>query len=175
MFKYLDVDEPLVVVMSPQCTGLAGWGRFNAMMNPETHHRTLRTSYALGDVCARVATQQLETGRCYLNEQPQGSDLYRRPGWRAIREVSVQCVMHQCCTGLRGHIGKTLRKATEWWASHELLVARFRPLRCDGRHLHGQVAGADTKPLQIWTWVLARILASGIVDLINHQLHSPTR
>ena len=58
LYDYIDRYKPRVLVMAPQCTGMAGWGRFNAVMNPEAHRRSERISHHLGTICAKCAMMQ---------------------------------------------------------------------------------------------------------------------
>eukprot|EP00973_Karenia_brevis_P035772 4936055-Karenia_brevis.AAC.1 len=40
LLEYICRHKPLVVVMSPSCTGLAGWAHYNRTMNPGAHERS---------------------------------------------------------------------------------------------------------------------------------------
>ena len=60
-----------------------------------------------------------------------------------------------------------MKKPSELWASHPLLLERFRRMICDGRHQHEQIEGGESRLAQIWTWIFARTLADGIEDLIR--------
>ena len=55
LYDHIARYKPKVLVMAPQCTGMAGWGRFNAVMNPEAHRRSERISHHLGTICANCA------------------------------------------------------------------------------------------------------------------------
>eukprot|EP00959_Pyramimonas_sp_CCMP1952_P377864 7915473-Pyramimonas_sp.AAC.1 len=58
MWKYLGVCQPVVIVMSPPCRGLAGWATFNRMMNPVAHAASRQISEPLGHLCGEVALYQ---------------------------------------------------------------------------------------------------------------------
>ena len=55
MWRYFHRTRPLVVVMSPPCTGMKGWGPLNAVIHPETYHRNRAISEQLGSLCGSVA------------------------------------------------------------------------------------------------------------------------
>ena len=161
--------------MAPQCTGMAGWGRFNAVVNPDAHRASARVSYHLGTICANCAITQLQEGRHYFMEQPKGSDLYKLPIFQQLaylvgaNDYNGWCYMDMCTVGLRSTRGRPLKKATELWASSEHLLWRFRSRLCNGQHEHDQIEGGESKPSQIWTWRFCRILADGIEDLIRFE------
>ena len=98
LYDYIGRFKPKVLVMAPQCTGMAGWGRFNAVMNPEAHQRSAAISHHLGTICARCAILQYEGGRHYFLEQPKGFDLYKMPIYQYLAYVTrmIWCYMHMC-------------------------------------------------------------------------------
>ena len=166
LYRYLDRYKPKVLVMAPQCTGMAGWGSLNAVINPEAHQRSVRISHHLGNICARCAKMQIDGGRHYFLEQPKGSDLFNLLSFRILLTHSTWCLMHMCMVGLKSTRGKLLKKPSELWASHESLLWRFRSRICDSQHEHDKIEGGESKPSQIWTWYFVRLLADGISDLI---------
>ena len=167
LYRYLRTIRPLVVVMSPQCTGTAGWRTVNESRGSATHDLNLRESIALGQICGKCAIIQLDGNRHFINELPVGSILYDLPEWQLVAKYNITWVrFHGCMVGLRTADGLRLKKPEEVWASHEILIYRLRPLQCDGSHVHGEASGRDTKPSQIWTWKFARLLADGIADLV---------
>ena len=157
--------------MAPQCTGMAGWGRFNAMMNPEAHQRSVAVSHHLGTICAKCAILQANEGRHYFLEQPKGSDLLKLPIFQYLAYITgaTWCYMDMCMVGLRSSKGKLLKKPTELWASDEHLLCRLRTRLCDGSHEHDTIEGGESKPSQIWTWNFVRTLADGISDLARFE------
>ena len=145
MYRYLRTAKPFVLVMAPQCTGMAGWGHFNAVMNPEAHMRSVRVSHHLGRICANCAHMQLDGGRRFFNGQPKGSALYHLLEWRRLLLRGVlSCYMDMCMVGLRSQRKKLLlKKPSELWASHELLLRRFRIRLCNRRHVHDTIEGGE--------------------------------
>ena len=177
LYAYVRRFKPKVLVMAPQCTGMAGWGRFNAVMNPEAHQRSARVSHYLGTICAQCAMMQKAEGRHYFLEQPKGSDLFKMPIYQQLAYVTqaTWCYMDMCMVGLRSTRGWLLRKPSELWASHEHLLWRFRARVCNGQHEHDTIEGGESKPSQIWTWNFARLLADGISDLIRFEFDASRR
>ena len=173
LYVYLRKSKPFVLVMAPQCTGMAGWGRLNAVVNPVTHAKSVSVSHHLGRICAHCAWIQWQGNRHWFTEQPKGSDLYQLEEWQIIaRETNVTwCNVHMCMVGLRSTRNIPLKKPSELWASDEQLLWRFRPKVCDGSHDHDTIEGGESKPSQVWTWTFARILADGIEDLIRYRVH----
>eukprot|EP00959_Pyramimonas_sp_CCMP1952_P045291 945962-Pyramimonas_sp.AAC.1 len=55
MWKYLELCQLVVVVMSPPCQGMAGLATFDRMMNPEKHWASRRISEPLGHFCGEIA------------------------------------------------------------------------------------------------------------------------
>ena len=164
LYDYIDRYKPRVLVMAPQCTGMAGWGRFNAVMNPEAHQRSQQISHHLGTICAKCAMMQKLGGRHYFLEQPKGSDLFKLPIFQQLAYITgaTWCYMDMCMVGLRSiRSNKLLKKPSELWASHEHLLWRFRSKCCNGLHDHDTIEGGESKPSQIWTWTF-------VVDFCSH-------
>ena len=145
LYDYIRATKPFIVVMAPQCTGLAGWGNFNQMMNPEAHKRSVDISLHLGRICAHCAILQLEAQprRHFFAEQPADSAIYVQPEWVHIAHIPgvTWGYMNMCMAGLvsREHI--PLMKPSELWASHEILLVCFRKMVCDHKHQHEQIEG----------------------------------
>ena len=104
LFAYVFKFKPLVVVMSPQCTGLRGWADINAVHNPQQHEASVAASTKFAELCTAVAEMQSAAKRHWLVEQPAGSMLYKLDCWKLLlnKPGAASCVMHQCMAGLRG-------------------------------------------------------------------------
>ena len=74
--------------------------------------------------------------------------------------------MDRCRTGQKNDRNQLLRKRSEIWASSDLLLEPFTDLLCKGNHEHGQVAGSDTKPSQLYTWQFAERVVLGCQTLL---------
>ena len=148
LYEYIMVYKPFVLAMAPQCKGMAGWGRFNAKMNPVAHKRSVAVSLHLGRICAHCAYLQIKAGRHLFCEQPRGSDLYRMDEWRKLCDLYpvVWCIMHMCMVGLVSSRGKLLMKPSELWASSEYLLYHFRRMYCDHSHEHDTIEGGSQAP-----------------------------
>ena len=102
LYGYIRKYKPRVLVMAPQCTGMAGWGRYNALIQSETHMRNAEISQALGTICANCAIMQVLEGRHYFLEQPKGSDLLKLPIFQRLAHLCANwCYMVMCMVGLR--------------------------------------------------------------------------
>ena len=177
LYKYVRLMKPLVVIMSPPCRAFCKIRHLNQVLHPETTYRLSRQEGEhLANVCLKVASMQLESNRHFLIEQPHGSDLYQLPGWAAIGRKVVKCVFDQCQVGLRSpkppHL--PIRKRTELWASHELLLKKLRSRQCAGHHKHAGVSqlndkthGVASRVCQEWPPEFCRILASSVADLVG--------
>ena len=51
MWRYIRRTRPLVILMSPPCTGMKGWAPLNAIINPDTHQANKAISEHLGSLC----------------------------------------------------------------------------------------------------------------------------
>ena len=58
-WKYMRLARPRVVVMGPPCTPFGPLARYNAMMNPQSHQRSLRECRPLAKLAGEVALHQL--------------------------------------------------------------------------------------------------------------------
>ena len=87
LYEYLYRMKPFVLVMAPQCTGMAGWGHLNKVLNKETHENNAAISRHLGRICARCAKIQLIANRHDFAEQLCGSELHQLPEWQEVARM----------------------------------------------------------------------------------------
>ena len=102
-WKYMFQTQPYVVIMSPPCTGLAGFSGLNRIVNPDGWHASREVSLPLGDLAGHIAAYQLQVNRHFLCENPQGSELYILPSWMPVSNHSnlVVAIVDMCMAGLR--------------------------------------------------------------------------
>ena len=105
---YLEATRPLVVVMSPPCRGMAGFQSLNRVISYQAWRVFRVISEAIGDLCAEVALFQMACQNHFLNEHPQGSELYQRRLWLRVSA-------DQRCGRARGRLEKT----ADWQPGHE--------------------------------------------------------
>eukprot|EP00974_Lingulodinium_polyedra_P096005 9305180-Lingulodinium_polyedra.AAC.1 len=55
--------------------------------------------------------------------------------------------------------GLAVEEPTELRANSEILAKRFRKLLCPGNRQHAIIEGNRSRPAQIWTWTMARLIA----------------
>ena len=165
---YLDKFKPLVAVMAPTCRPFGPRAHMNRVINHDGWRRSYEDAAPHGRFCGRVADKQMNEGRFFINEQPHPSSLYEEDDWKRVvkRPEIVTAVIHQCMTGQRGPTGKLLKKPTGFVANHPILLWYLLCFVCDHSHEHEPMIGSSvTGPAQIWTWILAKAVADGIVAL----------
>ena len=101
--------------------------------------------------------------------------MYELPIWEEVsrnpKVVWTYCDM--CAAGLIcPETKRRIQKASEIWASHEALIRDLRPLRCNGKHQRGTLAGAykgqpRTHLARHWTWEFASRVAAGVAAVIR--------
>ena len=173
--RYLQVSRPTVLIISTPCTGMRGFSGINRVKNHSTWLRSRRTSVPLANLGGLAAMTQMESGRHFIAEHPQGSDMWSMPVWRRIADLGVaRAIVHQCMAGLLGSkSGLPVMKPTQFLASDEMLVSHLHDLRCDGRHRHTQLdnpAGAHgdkAKDAARWPPQLCHRIARGCEDLLR--------
>ena len=173
--RYLDVSKPTVLIISTPCTGMKGSSAINRIKNHSTWLRSRRTSVPLAHLGGLAALKQMNAGRHFIAEHPQGSDMWSMPIWRTIQHLGMaRAIVHQCMAGLRGSkSGLPVMKPTQFLASDEALVAYLQNLRCDGTHRHAQLdnpAGAHgdkAKDAARWPPQLCHRIARGCEDLLR--------
>jgi len=70
MWSYLQKAQPLVVVMSPPCTGMAGWAHVNQYLHPETHERSKAHSTKMGQLCGYNSKVPIEMPKTFHTRTP---------------------------------------------------------------------------------------------------------
>ena len=176
-WSYMFKTQPLVVIMSPPCTGLAGFSGLNRIVNPDGWYASREVSLPLGDLAGHIAAYQLKVNRHFLCENPQGSELYTLPSWMPVANHSnlVVAIVDMCMAGLVDpENGLRLQKRSEIWASDERLVAPLRKYVCDGKHKHSVIQGSfqgqnKSHVSRIWTWDFAQSVASGVADVVRQN------
>ena len=132
-WKYMFRTQPLVVVMSPPCTGLAGFSGLNRIVNPDAWHSSRLVSLPLGDLAGHIAHFQLNHSRHFVCENPKGSELYTLPSWIPVvnHPNLAVAVVDMCMAGLIDEQNcLPLQKRSEIWASDERLVAPVGKYMC---------------------------------------------
>ena len=117
LWTYLERTQPHLGIMGPPCKGLKGLAPLNKVINRPAWLASRRLSIPLARLSGEVALYQLAVARHFLNEQPQGSDLYDIPPWPRVRVHPnvVICIMHQCMADNRcSRTGLLRKKPTEW-------------------------------------------------------------
>ena len=164
--------------MAPPCTGLKGWAGINAAITPVGHTVSVENFTALGELAARIATEQMSAGRHFIAENPQGSALWKLPAWQKLISKVARCTLDQCQVGLKRVKPPRLpvKKATGMWASHPALIRRLANKHCKRDHQHAIVGGdtakmisAPSKDAQVWPDQMCRLIAAGIQEVL--ELH----
>ena len=139
----------LLAVMAPPCRGYSKWGHLNRKINPQAWKESRELSVPLARLSGDVALEQVNNGRHYLVEQPQGSGLFQEECWVKLRDRSYQTLIDQCMVGLQ--MSKEpfwpVKKPTELWHSDSALGSHLQGLRCDGSHPHAHIGSWERK----WT------------------------
>ena len=181
-WEYMFSVKPLVVVLSPPCTGLSGFSALNRVVAPDGFHRSRLVSLPLGDLAGHVAQFQLTHGRHFIAEQPRGSELYTLPSWIPVANDPklVIATPDMCMAGLTDPENPHLffKKRCEVWASSEVLVSPLRKFKCDNSHEHSVIEGTHngvnkSHGARVWTWKFAASVASGIAAIVreNHYMY----
>ena len=179
LLRYLAVAKPVVLIISTPCTGMKGFSALNRSLNPAAWRRSRKLSVPLAKLAALVALRQMSEGRHFIAEHPQGSDMWSLPEWLSLESrFPVHKVdVDQCMLGLRGPRTKALiKKPTTFWASDARLLARLHGLRCDGRHVHADLAATTpgkphekAKNAARWPLTLCRRIAAGCEEVIREH------
>ena len=178
LFQYFEFCKPTVVDMAPPCTGLKGWAGINAVVNPQGHQQSVENSEAMGRLAAKIAILQLNAGRHFIVENPEGSALWELSDWKRLRAHVARVRFDQVQLGLRRRLSPRLpiNKATELWASCPALIRRLADHNCDRQHQHA-IVGNDTKrgvaapskEAQVWPDAMCRKLAAGIQEVLQEK------
>ena len=81
---YVQEAEPICIITSSPCTGLAGWAALNHIINPKAWEQSRSISVPLGNLAGDLALHQLRNKRHFVCENPKGSDLYKLPVWQRV-------------------------------------------------------------------------------------------
>ena len=101
--RCLETSNPMVLIISTPCTGMRGFSGLNRLKNHSTWVRSRRTSVPLANLGGLAAVKQMDAGRHFIAEHPQGSDMWSMPIWRHIESLGVaRAIVHQCMAGLLG-------------------------------------------------------------------------
>ena len=77
LLHYIAVAKPVVFRISTPCTGMKGFSALNRSINPTAWRRSRKVSVPLARLAALVAVRQMQEGRHFIAEHPQGSDMWK--------------------------------------------------------------------------------------------------
>ena len=102
LWTCLRAVKPWLVLMVPPCSGLKGTSALHAATNPHSWLSRRDQLLPLPRLASQVAQYQLDHGRHFLLEQPQGSAMFDMMEWkRLLRDPQVDAVtFNQCQVGL---------------------------------------------------------------------------
>ncbi len=161
---YLDTCDVLVTVLQPNCRTVGRLSYYNSKMYTDTwsvHHQEDLPHLRF---CGKVALKQMEMGRFFILEQPSGTWIDYIEPWPKVvcHDTVVTQSMDQCMTGAKDDYGIPVKKATEWTANCESLVAPMRKYICDGHHEHSHPTGKALEKLKLYPWKLCGAVVDGI-------------
>ena len=148
VMQYMDDNQVLVVVMSPNCRSVGPPSNLNKHLNPGTWQRRFDEEKPHLKFCCEVAEHQFLRGRSYLLEQPHPSRLFSYFQWprRMKQGWAKQVVFDQCRVGLHDGHGVPVKKPTVMTSNSFELLRPFSNLRCRGDHQHADMwSGAHGK------------------------------
>lgn len=182
LFAYIERNKPKVILMAPVCKGYSKWGHLNRRMNHDAWLASRRISVPLAKLSGKVAKVQVDSGRHFLVEQPQGSGLFQEKEWTELSDLCYSVTFDQCMVGLKmqQHPWWPVKKPTECRASHPSLIAFLQNLRCSGNHPHAHIGkwSDDDRPtarsseMQVWPLEPCRRIAAGVVECIMSMSNS---
>ena len=161
---YIITSKPLVIIMAPMCRAFGPMSHLNKRIHAQSWKASYDECAPHGQFCGRMALLQLQHGRHFLREHPHPTSLNEEEPWPEVLGSPgvVRLVFDQCMVDQRASCGRLAKKATELVASSPLLVKPFEGLKCNGRHVHADLTGGKSKPLQLWTWKMASLVVDGI-------------
>ena len=149
IWHYLELRKQIVVVMSPTCTQSAGT-RVDGMWFPVPEPSSASweephdAATPHGRLCGEVALHQCKAREsrqdhsCFINEQPNPSNLYKEPPWPLVlsrSDVAMQ-TFHQCATGQVGPNNLPAKKPSGLVSNEQRLLQSVEKFCCDGTHQH---------------------------------------
>ena len=168
LFRYLKKFQPDVVVMAPPFKGFGPWVHLNRVINPNAVMNAQQVGVPLAQLCASVASFQLNRNKHFIVEQPRNSTMFQLKSWAELMTQLHVAVCDQCRFGLMTGDGKPLKKPTKFVASSDVLLKHVSNKFCLQNHDHAKV----TSTAEIWPHRLCKSLALGIADLLLPEKQS---
>ena len=168
--QYVKKHKPFIIVMAPTCTPYGKLADLNFKIHFDGWYQTWQKTFPHVRFCGRMAQLQLQGGRHFFREQPQGSHMDAEPPWpevladpRVSRRTVDQCAFGQMVNGLPA------KKPTDCLASHPLLLKEFEGKRCQGCPEHANLMNGQCDKAKVWPWAFSRALVNGICALKRHE------
>ena len=168
--QYVKKHKPFIIVMAPTCTPYGKLANLNFKIHFDGWYRTWQNTFPHARFCGRIAKLQLQEGRHFFREQPQGSHMDEEPPWpeviadpRVVRTTVDQCAFGQVVNGLPA------KKPTDCMASHPLLLSNFEGMRCRGCPVHANLENGQCNKAKVWPWAFSRALVNGICALKRYE------
>ena len=172
-YNYFLLHTVLCAIMAPVCGPYGPLANLVKHMTPQTWAAKERKVRPLAIFTGRVALLQLKKGLHFIQEQPHPSQLYKVQPWPQVLAIKgvVQQLYDRCSCGLRITKGRFkgyyMKKPSSMTASDYELVKPFANCKCRGNHQHlsGDGHPNELSQAQVWTWVEARKIIQGIINI----------
>ena len=168
VIHYLKTCNVLVVFLQPNCRTVGRLASFNSVMHHDTWRKHHEEDLPHLKFCAIVALLQIELGRYFLREQPNGTRLSEIDPWPQVHEdpAVLSITMDQCMAGCRDPVtGFYVKKSTQWLANNDELLRPLETYQCDRSHQHAHPTGKALESLKVYPWQICDAVVTGIERL----------
>ena len=171
--RYIDEHKPKLLVGSPMCTMFSALQR----MTPWTERRQEKWTEHRRHIefVTTLYRKQIEAGRYFLHEHPQGATSWGLNEVRTIGDtqgvhtvVGDQCMYGLTTEGKRGSSVMPAKKRTKFM-TNSYHVARELRRRCDGTHKHQPLLEGRAEGTARYPPELCRAICRGLIKELNQS------
>ena len=143
----LSMSKCDITFLCPPCTTHSKlWHSSKNKMDPEVRATQKAEGLKLLERALQVARFQLESGRKFVFEHPEGASSFQHPLMKEVQKDSDVCTIKfdQCRFGLKSKVvGMPHRKPTVFVTNVAGICAEFANMRCQCSEPHVQVQGRE--------------------------------
>ena len=158
-------QKPDLVIMTPICRAFSvlmssNWDRMDEM----ERKRLQKSCMAMFQFCVQVADEQLDRGREFVLEQPDGASSWstHAAAWLAKQEQVLHVAFDQCMLGLQVHPDGLSKKRTAFMLNHLGIADEIVQYQCDDKHYHVRLEGGLPLQAQVWPSGLIHAILRGV-------------
>ena len=170
---------PRVIGLSPPCTMYSKMQNMNdGKVCPVEHEQKMIEAHVLLDFAMVIAKVQIDSGRKFFFEHPQGASSWVRETVADVarKDGVTKAVFHQCRFGLKAPNGEPMKKATVFMTNSTFIQNKFNGATCQCECKHRPILGrCNSIKMSPFSAIYPAELCEAIADCVDAEVDAADR